>query len=72
MSYGITKAEAESKLSLLPYNGNKKIALALGFLTATKGWDILEKIDVPDEWVIVINSSKNHYSKRADEIKNSQ
>ena len=69
MSYGITKAEARSKLSLLPYNDNKKIALALGFLTATKGWDILEKIDVPDEWVIVINSSKNHYSKELTKLK---
>jgi glycosyltransferase involved in cell wall biosynthesis len=68
LSYGITKAEARSRLSLLPYSGNKKVALALGFLTATKGWDILEKMDVPDEWVIVLNSSKNHYSKELTKL----
>jgi glycosyltransferase involved in cell wall biosynthesis len=44
-------------------NNNKKIALALGFLTATKGWDILENMDIPSDWTIVLNHSKNHYNK---------
>jgi len=48
------------KLFSLPENG--RIALALGFMTATKGWDILEKMNIPKGWTIVVNSSKNHYN----------
>jgi glycosyltransferase involved in cell wall biosynthesis len=44
-------------------NHYKKIALAFGFLTVTKGWDVLENMDIPSDWVIVLNHSKNHYSK---------
>ncbi|MFZ0515027.1 MAG: glycosyl transferase, partial [Candidatus Nitrosopolaris sp.] len=40
-----------------------QIALALGFRTATKGWDILEKMKVPKGWTIVVSSSENHYIK---------
>jgi glycosyltransferase involved in cell wall biosynthesis len=39
-----------------------RIALALGYATATKGWDMIEKMDIPDHWTIVINPSKNGYS----------
>ena len=39
-----------------------KIALALGFATKTKGWNILNKMKVPDGWKIIFNSSKNHYN----------
>ena len=53
-------SEARKKL-LLPEDVN--IALAFGFMTATKGWDIIEKMRVPKDWKIVINTSKNHYSK---------
>lgn len=42
--------------------GDKRIALALGFMTSTKGWDILKKMDIPPSWTIVMNSSRNHYS----------
>ncbi len=42
--------------------GDKRIALALGFMTSTKGWDILKKMDIPPGWTIVMNSSRNHYS----------
>ena len=42
---------------------NNRLALALGFMTSTKGWDILKKIDVPPDWTIVTNSSQNHYNK---------
>jgi glycosyltransferase involved in cell wall biosynthesis len=38
--------------------------LALGFKTATKGWDILEKINVPNDWLIVVNPSKNLYNSK--------
>lgn len=56
-----TKEKKESrKLFNLPQNG--RIALAIGFMTATKGWDILKKMKLDGGWTIVVNSSKNHYS----------
>jgi glycosyltransferase involved in cell wall biosynthesis len=55
-----TKKEARSKFSLPE---DRRIALALGFMTTTKGWDILEKMNVPDDWVVVVNSSKNNYNE---------
>lgn len=48
------------KLYSIPEQG--RIALALGYATATKGWDMIEKMDIPDHWTIVINPSKNGYS----------
>lgn len=39
------------------------IALASGFMTATKGWDIISRMKIPEGWKIVINSSRNHYNK---------
>ena len=53
------KREARRKFSL-PEEGH--IALALGFLTATKGLDIIKKMKVPASWKIVVNTSKNHYN----------
>ena len=41
---------------------NTKIALATGFMTATKGWDVIRKMKLPDGWKIVINTSRNHYN----------
>ena len=41
-----------------------RIVLAIGFRTATKGWDIFQKMTIPDSWTIVINSSKNHYNMK--------
>jgi glycosyltransferase involved in cell wall biosynthesis len=55
-----TKKEARSKFSLPQ---DRRIALALGFRTATKGWRILEKMRMPDDWIVVVNSSKNSYNK---------
>jgi len=55
-----TKKDARSRFSLPQ---DRRIALALGFTTATKGWKILEKMDIPDNWIIVVNSSKNHYNR---------
>ena len=40
----------------------RRIALALGFKTSTKGWDILNEIDIPENWLIIVNSSKNHFN----------
>jgi glycosyltransferase involved in cell wall biosynthesis len=48
------------KMFNLPESG--RIALALGFMTATKGWDIIEKMNIPEGWTVVVNSSKNHYN----------
>jgi glycosyltransferase involved in cell wall biosynthesis len=55
----ISQDEAR-KLFNLPESG--RIALALGFMTATKGWDIIKKMNIPEGWTIVVNSSKNHYN----------
>jgi len=55
-----TKKEARSKFSLPQ---DRRVALALGFSTATKDWKTLEKMNVPDDWTIVVNSSKNNYNK---------
>ncbi|HEY7570293.1 MAG TPA: glycosyltransferase [Nitrososphaeraceae archaeon] len=51
------KMEARNIFNLPQEN---RIALALGFATVTKGWDILEKINLPSGWKIVVNSSTNH------------
>ena len=60
MSPRPTKKDARAKFSL-PQEG--RIALALGFRTATKGWDILAKMKIPAGWSMVVSSSKNHYNK---------
>ncbi len=54
------KREARKTFSL---QADIKIALATGFMTATKGWDIIRKMKVPAGWKIVINTSRNHYNK---------
>jgi glycosyltransferase involved in cell wall biosynthesis len=45
-----------------------RIALAAGFRTVTKGWDILPKLKLPKDWVIVTNSSKGHYNVETVEM----
>ena len=57
----LSKREARSMFS---FPEDKRIALALGFRTSTKGWDILEKIKVPRDWLIVVNPSKNQYNPK--------
>ena len=56
----VPKAKAREIFSLPQ---DKMIAVAIGFGTATKGWDILNKIDMPDGWMMILNSSKGHFSK---------
>ena len=53
------KGKARTKFSL---SNKKRIILALGFRTNTKGWDILDEMDIPPNWAIVMNSSKNYYN----------
>lgn len=48
------------KLMHLPEKG--KLALAQGFITNTKGWDIIRKIKMPRGWRLVVNYSKNFYN----------
>lgn len=54
------KSEARTLFSL-PTQG--KIVLALGFGTPTKGWDVLEKMRLPEGWTMVVNSSQGHFSE---------
>jgi glycosyltransferase involved in cell wall biosynthesis len=53
------KKEARAMFSLPQ---DSKLALALGFRTVTKGWDLLEKMNIPYGWKVVVNSSKDHYN----------
>jgi glycosyltransferase involved in cell wall biosynthesis len=46
-----------------------RIVLALGFKTATKGWNILEKMHIPDGWTMVVNSSKGYYNTENIELR---
>jgi glycosyltransferase involved in cell wall biosynthesis len=44
----------------LPEKG--KLALAQGFITNTKGWDIIRKLKMPKDWKLVVSYSKNFYN----------
>ena len=57
---GISKKDARARFPSLPQSKKDRIALAFGFMTVGKGWDIIEKMRVPDNWTIVISSSVNH------------
>jgi glycosyltransferase involved in cell wall biosynthesis len=57
------KKEARAKFSL-PQD-SQRIALALGFAVVNKGWDIIDKMDIPSEWIVVTNSNNypgDHYN----------
>ena len=56
----LDRKEARKKF-LLPEHAN--IALAVGFMTATKGWDVIGKMKIPNDWKVVINTSRNHYGR---------
>jgi len=60
-SQPVSKEVARTKLSL-PLGS--KIALAQGFFTPTKGWDIISRMEIPDDWIIVLNHSNFHYSQQ--------
>jgi glycosyltransferase involved in cell wall biosynthesis len=57
---GISKKDARTRFPSLPQKDIDRIVLAFGFMTVAKGWDIIEKMKVPYNWTIVINSSVNH------------
>jgi glycosyltransferase involved in cell wall biosynthesis len=56
----VPKAKAREIFSLPQ---DKMIAVAIGFSTASKGWDILSRIQMPKGWIMVLNSSKGHFNK---------
>jgi glycosyltransferase involved in cell wall biosynthesis len=64
-SQPVSKQEARTKLSLPTCS---KIALAQGFFTSTKGWDIISHMDIPDGWTVVLNHSNFHYSQQNFDI----
>lgn len=51
--------EARSRLGL-PLQG--RLALAQGFFTASKGWDIISNMGMLKNWKLVVNYSKNFYN----------
>jgi len=53
------KKEARSIFSLPQDN---RLALALGFRTITKGWDIIGKMNISEGWKVIVNSSKSHFN----------
>jgi glycosyltransferase involved in cell wall biosynthesis len=57
---GISKKDARTRFPSLPQKDIDRIALAFGFMSVAKGWDIIEKMKLPYNWTIVINSSVNH------------
>jgi glycosyltransferase involved in cell wall biosynthesis len=67
---GISKKDARIRFPSLPQNKKDRIALAFGFMTVGKGWDIIEKMKVPNNWTIVINSSVNHTTGESIQIDN--
>jgi glycosyltransferase involved in cell wall biosynthesis len=62
INHDILQKKAREKFSI-SIGEDQKIALAFGFRTDDKGWDILNKMDIPCEWTIVVNSSKSYYNK---------
>jgi glycosyltransferase involved in cell wall biosynthesis len=57
-----SKRDARAKFSLPE---GPRIALALGYKTATKGWDVFESMKIPDGWIVVANGAENHYNKES-------
>ena len=56
------KTEARKRLSIQGIRDDERIALAVGFTSDGKGWDLLEKIKMPKGWKLVTNSSKSHFN----------
>lgn len=62
----ISRIEDRKKMHL-PENG--RLALAQGFITNTKGWDIIRKIKMPKDWKLIVNYSKNFYNNEKIDLK---
>jgi glycosyltransferase involved in cell wall biosynthesis len=61
-----SKEKARSFFSLPQ---EKKIALAVGFKSSIKDWDIFKNMNLPNNWIIVMNSSKSHYDTENYDIR---
>jgi glycosyltransferase involved in cell wall biosynthesis len=61
--------EQEKARKMLSLPENDRIILVQGFLTASKGWNIIKKMHIPEGWKLVINYSKNHYNKQIINLK---
>ena len=68
MDLNLIKIEIEQKkarkLLSLPIEEDEKILFVQGFLTVTKGWDVIRKMNIPNGWKLVLNHSKDHYNKQ--------
>jgi glycosyltransferase involved in cell wall biosynthesis len=64
----IYKKKARERFSI-SVGEDQKIALAFGFRTDGKGWDILNKMDIPHGWTLVVSSSKSYYNKENLDLK---
>jgi hypothetical protein len=53
----MSQKEDRNRLGL-PLQG--RLALAQGFFTAIKGWDIISNMRMPKNWKLVVNYSKNY------------
>jgi glycosyltransferase involved in cell wall biosynthesis len=60
--YDQTITEKKESRAILSLPQDSKLALAVGFRTASKGWDLLEKMNIPYGWKVVVNFSKDHYN----------
>ncbi|MFL6476660.1 MAG: glycosyltransferase family 4 protein [Nitrososphaera sp.] len=60
LSTPLSKVKARANFGL---PADKMIAIAVGFGTATKGWDILSKLEMSDRWILVLNSARGHFNK---------
>ncbi len=60
--FNSNKAEARKKLDIQDIKDGERVALAVGFTTDGKGWDLLQKINLPKGWKLVINSSKSYFN----------
>jgi glycosyltransferase involved in cell wall biosynthesis len=61
----IPQIQARRKLGLPPKG---RLALAQGFFTSTKGWDIIKKIKMPANWKLVVNYSRNFYNEEDTQL----
>jgi glycosyltransferase involved in cell wall biosynthesis len=68
INHDILQKKAREKFSI-SLKEDQKIALAFGFRTNDKGWDILKEMDIPSGWTIVVNSSKSYYNKEDLDLK---
>jgi hypothetical protein len=62
------KKKARERFSI-SVREDQKIALASRFRSDGKGWDILNKMDIPSGWTLVVSSSESYYNKENLDLK---